>query len=89
MIFRIIGDTIEFDGLPVATIMTSVWPTRRDYLVETLEAYDPDEQQRLLDEARDERDDKIAGLREEIENLQAEKAELENEITALEDAQNG
>lgn len=73
MIFRIIGDTIELDGLPVATIPPSVWPTRRDDLAYMLEGYDPDKE-RDLTEARDEQ---IAGLREEVENLQAEIAELE------------
>lgn len=87
MIFRIIGDTIELDGLPVATILTSVWPARRGYLVETLETYEPDGE-RVLEDERDELrarveelENTIAGLREEIENLQAE-------IVELEDAQN-
>lgn len=80
MNFRIIDDTIELDGLPVAAILSSVWPTRRDDLVVALEAYDPDELSKLA-EAQYEIEDlnaTIAGLREEIEDLQAEIAELED-----------
>jgi ABC-type Zn uptake system ZnuABC Zn-binding protein ZnuA len=60
MIFRIVGDTIEYDGVPVATILPSAWPTLRDYVEDALESYDPDHEAAIsaeLDAARDELDE--------------------------------
>lgn len=39
--FRIFGDTIYYDGLPVAAILPTAWPTRRDYIERTLDGFDP------------------------------------------------
>jgi hypothetical protein len=69
MIFRIIDDTIELDGLPVATILPSVWPTRRDYLEQTLEAYEPDHEADISAENA-ELKDRIRELEDRIDDLE-------------------
>jgi predicted nuclease with TOPRIM domain len=84
MIFRIIDDTIELDGLPVARILPSVWPTRRDYLEQTLEAYDPDRETLLSDE-KDEYKARIAEIREENERLSERIELLEDTVADLEE----
>jgi hypothetical protein len=76
MIFSIIDDTIELDGLPVATIHPSVWPTRRDYLEQTLESYEP----KTESELRDERDE----LKARIDELTTENIGLKNRVDDLE-----
>jgi predicted RNase H-like nuclease (RuvC/YqgF family) len=86
MIFRIIDDTIELDGLPVATILPSVWPTRRDYLEQTLESYEPKTESELRDE-RDELKARIDELTTENIGLKNRVDDLENEVYDLENAQ--
>jgi len=83
MIFRIIGDTIELDGLPVATIHPSVWPTRRDYLEQALEAYDPDSD-KSLNELVAELEEQLADAKRDNETLRDEKEALENQMDAME-----
>jgi hypothetical protein len=73
MIFRIIGDTIELDGLPVATILPSVWPTRRGYLEQSLDDYEADSDLTIA-ELRDEN----LRLTKLVDVLDARIADLEN-----------
>lgn len=76
MTFRIIDDTIELDGAPVATILPSVWPTKRDYLEQTLEAYDPDINAETFEE-------ELQKLQHKINTLTTERNDARSEIKSL------
>ena len=82
--FRIIGDTVEYDHVPFATFLPSVGATQRDCIETSLESLEPfkkdeleadrDEQQWRADQAEAECD----RLRERVKQLEDKVYDLEN-----------
>lgn len=68
--FRVIGDTIEFDGVAVATILPSAWPTLRDDVEMALYGAT-----RGLEEERDDLIAQVRDLEDEVRRLQDELGE--------------
>lgn len=68
--FRVISDTIEYDRIPIATILPSVWSTRRADIEMYLETYDPHKEDTLVSD--------LAEAQDRIKELELRVKELGN-----------
>lgn len=81
MTFRIVGDTIEYEGVTVAEILPGAWPTLRDDLEQALDGYNPSSQETIA-----ELEYQLGEAKRDNETLRDEKEALEDEIDKLENA---